>query len=55
MRGMVGEKMVDVEAEGGDKINDIHGTFYEIENVRTGDKSKQNCFKLLSIKQTFLF
>ena len=57
MRGVVGEKMVDIEAEGRDKVDDVDGASYEIENVRAGDKSKQNCFKLLFIKMnpTFLF
>lgn len=54
MRGVVGEKMVDVEAEGRDEVDNVDGASYEIENVRAGDKSKQNCFKLLFIK-TFLF
>ena len=46
MRGVVRQQVVDVEAEGCDKVDDVDGTSYEIENVRAGDKSKQNCFKL---------
>ena len=45
MRGVVGEKMVDIEAEGRDKVDDVDGASYEIENVRAGDKSKQNSFE----------
>ena len=50
MRGVVRQQVVDVEAEGCDKVDDVDGTSYEVENVRTGNKSKQNFFKLLSIK-----
>ena len=50
MRGVVRQQVVDVEAEGCDKVDDVDGTSYEIENVRAGNKSKQNYFKLLSIK-----
>ena len=50
MRGVVRQQVVDVEAEGCDKVDDVDGASYEIENVRTGNESKQNYFKLLSIK-----
>ena len=55
MRGVVRKQVVDVEAEGCDKVDDVDWTSYEIENVRTGNKSKQNYFKLLSIKLNKLF
>ena len=44
--GKVGQNQVDVEAESGNKVNDVHWTSDKIQNVRTGNESanKENMY-----------